>query len=169
MPDDVPHALRSFTPGCITLELVVKGNYVTSHWRPRRSIWGWFWTYFAVNYISSRSGGSYGNSSLVICCQTGTSLKLRSRPCAGQKSLGCCCRNCFPTVINHLNRVHRRVIMLHVSDRGPGSRQKPSGHKRPMKQSGHITNYKNGERHRAHTIVSWSNPKRWVILPIWWW
>ena len=50
----------------------------------------------------SRSGGSYGNNTRVICCPAGTSLELRSRdvPAPDNKSLGCCCRNSLPTVVN---------------------------------------------------------------------
>ena len=33
----------------------------------------------------------------------------------------------------------------------------------PM-QEGHIHDLKNTERHTAHTIVSWPNPKQWVIV-----
>ena len=39
---------------------------------------------------------------VVICCPPGPSLELRSRdvPAPDNKSLGCCCRNSRPTVIN---------------------------------------------------------------------
>ena len=50
--------------------------------RQRRSIWWWFWTYFVVNTCN---------------------ITLFSHvPAPDNKSLGCCCHNSLPTVINSL-------------------------------------------------------------------
>ena len=52
----------------------------------------------------SRSGGSYGNNTRVICCS-------RDVPAPDNKSLGCCCRNSRPTVINpDYNMTKQRCI-----------------------------------------------------------
>ena len=53
----------------------------------------------------SRLVGSYVKNTPTICCLVGTSLELRSRnvPVPHNNSLGCCCRNPLPTVINPLS------------------------------------------------------------------
>ena len=50
----------------------------------------------------SRSGGSYGNNTRVICCPAPgcPESAARGRSPPDNKSRGCCCRNSLPTVIN---------------------------------------------------------------------
>ena len=50
----------------------------------------------------SRSGGSYGNNTRVICCPAPGRPESTARGTSppDNKSLGCCCRNSWPTVIN---------------------------------------------------------------------
>ena len=50
----------------------------------------------------SRSGGSYGNNTRVICCPAPRRPESAARGTspADNKSRGCCCRNSRPTVIN---------------------------------------------------------------------
>ena len=76
----------------------------------------------------SRSGGSYGNNTLVICCPAGTSLELRSRdvPAPDNKSRGCCCRNSLLTVINpdYNMTIQRYITHIYVKIR---SKSPPNG------------------------------------------
>ena len=122
MPDDVRRALRPFTTGCVKLQLPSLrrdawhhngGKLVTS---PDLVVilnvfcrkYDWYKVDCSCyNRDWSRSVGSYGNNTLVICCTTGTSLV-------------CCCRNSLPTVISPLNTVHPlvewgwQIIMMFV-------------------------------------------------------
>ena len=67
----------------------------------------------------SRSGGSYGNNTLVICCPAGTSLELRSRDVLApdNKSRGCCCRNSLPTVYNPNYNMTKQRCMKRIYDK----------------------------------------------------
>ena len=54
--------------------------------------------------------------------------------------------------VSIIRRVHSKVIMLHISDRGPDSGQYPPGYECPTKQSGHITN---SSENRIYGTVNW--------------
>ena len=85
--------------------------------RRRRSIWWWFWTYFVVNTFHATLfsnviiGIDHGRSGVTATTPSWFVVRrqeLRSRdvPALDNKSLGCCCRNSRPTVINPLNTVY---------------------------------------------------------------
>ena len=61
----------------------------------------------------SRSGGSYGNNTRVICCPAPGRPESAARGTSppDNKSRGCCCRNSRPTVINpDYNMTKQRYI-----------------------------------------------------------
>ena len=61
----------------------------------------------------SRSGGSYGNNTRVICCPSPGRPESAARGTSppDNKSRGCCCRNSLPTVINpDYNMIKQRYI-----------------------------------------------------------
>ena len=60
----------------------------------------------------SRSGGSCGNNS-----GTGTSLRSRDVLAQDNKSLGCCCRNSLPTVINPDYNMTKQLCMKRIYDK----------------------------------------------------
>ena len=87
--------------------------------RQRRSIWWWFWTYFVVDTFHTTLfshviiGIGHGREGVTATTpewfivrrrDVPRALLLRSRdvPAPDNKSLGCCCRNSLPTVINPL-------------------------------------------------------------------
>ena len=68
----------------------------------------------------SRSGGSYGNNTRVICCPAPGRPESAARGTSppDNKSRGCCCRNSLPTVINpdynmtkqrYITRIHDKI------------------------------------------------------------
>ena len=79
--------------------------------RRRRSIWWWFWTYFVVNTCNITFfshviiGIDYGRSGVTATTPSWLVVR-RGRPSSApdNKSLGCCCRNSPPTVINPLSK-----------------------------------------------------------------
>ena len=67
----------------------------------------------------SRSGGSYGNNTRVICCPAPgrpSSCALGTSP-PDNKSRGCCCRNSLPTVINPDYNMTKQRCMKRIYDK----------------------------------------------------
>ena len=76
-------------------------------------------------------------------------------------------------LVSIISRISRMVVMVHVSNRsGGGGGGADSGQISPGHQDTNVPRsnpaisqiHKNIERHTAHTIVSWLNPKQWVIV-----
>ena len=77
----------------------------------------------------SRSGGSYGNKTRVICCPALGHPESAARGTSppDNKSRGCCCRNSRPTVINPDYNMTKQRCMKHIYDKiRPKSRTKSS-------------------------------------------
>ena len=69
----------------------------------------------------SRSVGSYGNNTRVICCPAPghpeSAVRSRDVPAPDNKSLGCCCRNSRPTVINPDYNMTKQRFMKRIFDK----------------------------------------------------
>ena len=91
---------------CVTLRYVML-RYVMLHCV--------MWCYAMLCYLRdwSRSVGSYGNNTRVICCPAPGRPESAARGTSppDNKSRGCCCRNSRPTVINpDYNMTKQRYI-----------------------------------------------------------
>ena len=80
--------------------------------RRRRSIWWWFWTYFVLSTCNITLfshviiGIDHGREGVTATTPEWFVVRRRDVSRAqDNKSLGCCCRNSLPTVINPLNIV----------------------------------------------------------------
>ena len=73
-----------------------------------RRLWDW-----------SRSGGSYGNNTRVICCPAPGRPESAARGTSppDNKSRGCCCRNSRPTVINPDHNMTKQRCMKCIYDK----------------------------------------------------
>ena len=67
----------------------------------------------------SRSGGSYGNNTRVICCPAPGRPESAARGTSppDNKSRGCCCRNSRPTVINPDYNMTKQRCMKRIYDK----------------------------------------------------
>ena len=67
----------------------------------------------------SRSGGSYGNNTRVICCPALGRPEIAARGTSPQdnKSWGCCCRNSWPTVINPDYNMTKQHYIICIYDK----------------------------------------------------
>ena len=67
----------------------------------------------------SRSGGSYGNNTRVICCPAPGRPESAARGTSppDNKSRGCCCRNSLPTVINPDYNMTKQRCMKRIYDK----------------------------------------------------
>ena len=67
----------------------------------------------------SRSGGSYGNNTRVICCPAPGRPESAARGTSppDNKSRGCCCRNSWPTVINPDYNMTKQRCMKRIYDK----------------------------------------------------
>ena len=78
-------------------------------------------SFFAKFYLRdwSRSGGSYGNNTRVICCPAPGRPESAARGTSppDNKSRGCCCCNSRPTVINPDYNMTKRHCMKHIYDK----------------------------------------------------
>ena len=78
---------------------------------------GVFWVFQLRDW--SRSGGSYGNNTRVICCPAPGRPESAARGTSppDNKSRGCCCRNSRPTVINPDYNMTKQRCMKRIYDK----------------------------------------------------
>ena len=112
---------------CLMFQLLNKNKKLSKKngcwWTQCLSIWGMvisskqyglrlvLWVVWLRDW--SRSGGSYGNNTRVICCPAPGRPESTARGTSppDNKSRGCCCRNSRPTVINpDYNMTKQRYI-----------------------------------------------------------
>ena len=87
--------------------------------RQRHSIWWWFWTYFVENTLDTKL---FGHDMIKI--DQGREGVTATTPSwfVVNKSLGCCCRNSLPTIINPLNKTLTLLsFAIHAKNYAHGS------------------------------------------------
>ena len=102
------------------IAIMLKPTIYTSQKHSQKFLW-WLMIPHRLFWLRdwSRSGGSYGNNTRVICCPAPG----RPESAAGgtsppdNKSLGCCCRNSRPTVINPDYNMTKQHWMKRIYDK----------------------------------------------------